>query len=511
MPSAGWEFQTVTVTSPVPTAGVGGAGHGTIGVELFAVDSTGALVGALSPVTVGDLQEAASSTSTFQFDLAADDTVGLDRVVPWESEVQLYVDGVLRFWGVPTVWSGKAGGAVVQVGCADVSVWASRRLASIAEIDDVRNGDFDAGFDYWGHTSVTLDTSRYRSAPQSAKLSSRSQFISQSIGQQGPSTMNITAWVWVESATAFSSPPLLFVSILPRADGRGAQDVRVEVPDDLPRDQWVQIGIEVTVPDGMWWGVLWVYGGDGGDVWVDDISSTQAGIAAWVHAFDTWSGSMPGSDSSAFMVRMLTWALDGLGFGIVAAHTGVRLDGGLSWWDKCASEVLDVAVRMGIHWRLDVTPTSRTLRFGTPDDDLSVTHPITLSAGGSVGSTWSTGGGRVTRALVFGPAGHAVLISDDTTEPPTGPVDEVVQAPSGTAMRDLASVGLRWLRESPASTVAVRVTGVDAATVTGVRPRDRLNVSADLAGPGGAGEYMVVTRTSRFGSGLVDLDLVVAP
>jgi hypothetical protein len=56
---------------------------------------------------------------------------------------------------------------------------------------------------------------------------------------------------------------------------------------------------------------------------------------------------------------------------------------------------------------------------------------------------------------------------------------------------------------------AVSVTGVDAALVGAVRPRDRIDLAADLAGPGGAGEYLVTSKVTDLVSGLVDLQLAV--
>jgi len=509
VPSVAWTSTAVTVASSAPTVGVGGTGHGTTGVQAFAVGVDGTLIGELDLVTVGTLSEPLNGAATLSFSLAADDTVGLALVEPWESEVQVYVDGALKFWGVPTVWRGVGGGAVVEIGLSDVSVWASKRLSSIVETDDVRNGDFSTGWERWGHTGASLDTGRYRSAPQSVLLESRSELIGQGMAQRGPSTLSVSAWFYVPSSATYTLPPFLAVSVLPVADGRGAQDVRVVVPDDIERDTWVQLGVSVTVPEGQWQEVLWIYGGDGDDVWVDDVSAQQVGVATWTHSFDLWSGAIRYADSSEFAVQMLTESMRGLNFGFIAAPTGFWMDPGLNWWDKTASEVLEVLTRLGIAWRLDVTPSTRTLRFGNLLDDLSTTHAVTLDASDVASSSWETGGGRVTRALVFGPDGRAVLVSDDTAEPASGPVDAVVQAPAGTPMEHLDDVGLRWLRESPASTVAVSVTGVDAALVGAVRPRDRIDLAADLAGPGGAGEYLVTSKVTDLVSGLVDLQLAV--
>ena len=150
-----------------------GAGYGTTGWEAFLVDSDGSLIDTLDVVTWGDLSERMTEPASITLGIRVADVADLPLV---ESEVQIYRDGDLIFWGLPVNRKAVMGSPIVEVDFADLSWWLTHRLCQGDPLtgDLIRNGGVESGRVRWGAAGTSIDTTVHNAGTQSAKMTAAS-------------------------------------------------------------------------------------------------------------------------------------------------------------------------------------------------------------------------------------------------------------------------------------------------------------------------------------------------
>ena len=229
-----------------------GAGYGTTGWEAFLVDSDGSLIDTLDVVTWGDLSERMTEPASITLGIRVADVADLPLV---ESEVQIYRDGDLIFWGLPVNRKAVMGSPIVEVDFADL----------------------EAGLVRWGAAGTSIDTSVHNAGTQSAKMTATSGRVKQRLVTDQAMTIAVTARVRIDS-TGYSgvgaeSGLTVYASPWSGFAGRDVQAVDL-IDGSEPHNVWITLAATVTIPTDNPYDVWITIKGIDGTLNVDTVTAT---------------------------------------------------------------------------------------------------------------------------------------------------------------------------------------------------------------------------------------------
>lgn len=515
MPDVAWPTTDIEIEPGTWSIGLGGTGLGTTGWRAFAVDTTGTNLGELEVESFAPIVEEAGKPATTSLTFKSSST-SLALIPGWESEVQIYCDDRLEFWGVPMPWSWDSESAIVVVSLADVSIWASRRacLTAATNPERITNGGFEDGFTRWNVTGAVIDTGTVHGGTKSAKLTDQAHRVTQRFTVQGPCKLHVTGWFygstsgWVDAGRAG-----IEIEAAPRFFGQSDKNLQALARVTAATDSWEYVQAALDVLPGSWDVTVRARGANG-DLYVDDVSAVVYGQVTRIAPLDFLGGDITQMDTGLFARSLLLATLADLDIGVVSGDSGVSWsDQADAWSDKYVAEALEALRRLETpsDWELVVTPTTRLIRMWHPLAGRSQHHAgLTLSNANAQKGTGGIDSTRATRLIVIGENGEWVIVTDPDNDPDGHPVDEIVAAPAGTAVTDLRGFGLSHMRSTRARNTRLTVTGITKSVMDPVKVTDTLNVSAQLAGPAGAGPYQVVRKITHPDGQVVDVDLASA-
>lgn len=493
----------VTVEASSPTFGIpAGLGVPGAGWQAFVVDQYGAMVSALPVTSWGALVERRGEASTMSLGIP---WAHVDDAPIITSEVQVYRDEKLMFWGVPVQRQWGAADSMVSVALVDLSWWLTRRLCTQDALEDlVRNGGFEVGLTRWSKNNATVDATVFDTGTQSAKLTSLSSHITQQTTVDRAGTYAVSARVRVDNATFVGVGPEsgLEVGAMAYTGVGGGRDVYAYgyVTGSTPRDQWVTLAGTVTLATDGPWTLFWKIHGIDGDLNVDNVHVRPYRIPRRTEAAGIFAPEdIPQTDTGRLARQLVTGALVDLNFSVMGSDSGIEIDDEVGAWDGVyAWEALDVLRRIEfpIDWSLLITPTTRTIRIWTPATARNGLHAITLDPD-KVSSSSGTDDGATARtvAWVIGDGGFSVSVDAGGWDGLR--IDEVVRAPTGTPVAELDGVGRSHLGASLGRVQSLSVTTHEGAVemIDTIQVSDRLLVDATVAGLADAGAWDVSARS----------------
>ena len=478
-----------------------GAGYGTTGWEAFRVNPDGSLIDTLDVVTWGDLSERMTEPASITLGIRVDDVADLPLI---ESEVQIYRDGDLIFWGLPVNRKAVMGSPIVEVDFADLSWWLTHRLCQGDPLtgDLIRNGGFEAGLVRWGAAGTSIDTTVHNAGTQSAKMTAASGRVKQRIVTDQAMTIAVTARVRIDS-TGYSgvgpeSGLTVYASPWSGFAGRDVQAVDL-ITGSEPHNVWITLAATVTIPTDNPYDVWVTVKGIDGTLNVDTVTALPFRRARRTEAAGIFPPEeVPQIDTGRLAREILSGAVGDL-FSIAGADSGATIpDEPGQWDDKYAWEAMDVLRRLTfpVDWELIVTPTTRLIQVWAPATGRGDLHALTLTAATVVAAASTEDGSQArTHARVLSDGGFRVDV--DAGGWGGARLDEVVQAPSGTPASELEGVGASHLGSSLGRVLTLEATTHEgsAELIKTLRVGDTFLVDADVGGLAGAGAVRCVART----------------
>ena len=452
------DLATIELTSFAAKVGraTAPAGSPTPAYEVYRTDpdnGTPTLVPDAEPEEITwELNRHETAVVKFPKDLAS---VGTYDLHPWHSDLQIYHDEDILFWGpiVPATASGGEGAVTVE--CAGPAIYLAKRNVDAERPNRITNPSFEDGTTGWTNSGVdavtVISTNSYR-AGSSVRLSEVSAqqdaFITQSFSEVGTgigTALEFRGWFFIQSLNDHALDRRgLFVEGL---EGGAVQDFDF-YPIDVatPQGVWTEASAQLWVPPDRTWTIrVRLYAPQGEILW-DALRGVR---------YESLSTAQPGNVNAKKDVAAITSDIvrsiqlpwrdkSDVNLGRDCPASGVSLTKHYQWADHIRADgAVSEFIEAGyLDWFVTLEPPVRTFRTQSPRRERDKTAIVLAYGGNRVASYVYTEDGNDTESDIFllgdgnGPA-RSEAHAQDTSDTAGVVLQGVYVAPPKTTLQAL--------------------------------------------------------------------------